>query len=102
MDQCVFRFQESQQHTTYIHASAVNIHYAFHPRAGEEVEIVRRELRQGSLTFRVVQPDGTTALLPAWMCSPEAALMRVTDRPRSRCARRVSAPMVAIAVANHR
>ena len=32
--------------------------------------------------FVVRQPDDTLAQLPAWMCSPEAAAMAVTERPR--------------------
>ena len=31
--------------------------------------------------FVVRQPDDTMAQLPAWMCSPEAAQIVVTDRP---------------------
>ena len=34
------------------------------------------------MMYVVRQPDGTLAQIPSWMCSPDAAAMAVTDRPR--------------------
>ena len=54
------------------------VHYRFHPRAGEQVEVVRRHERK----YLVVrQPDGTLAYLPEWMTSPRAASFDVGEVP---------------------
>ena len=54
------------------------VHYRFHPRAGEEVEVVRRHERK----YLVVrQPDRTLAYLPEWMTSPRAASCQVREVP---------------------
>ena len=62
--------------------SAATIHYQFHPRSGERVEILRRHQRAGRSVLVIRQPDGTRAQVPTWMCEPAAAALPVKDRPR--------------------
>ena len=54
------------------------VHYRFHPRAGGQVEVLRRHA-QKYLVVR--QPDGTLAYLPEWMTSLRAASFEVRDVP---------------------
>ena len=60
----------------------MQIHYPFHPRAGQRVEVLRRHRFKGTMMYVVRQPDGTLAQVPTWMFAPDAAAMTVTDRPR--------------------
>ena len=60
----------------------MKIHYYFHPRKGQRVEVVRRHRFKGVMMYVVRQPDGTLEQLPTWMCSPDAAAMTVRDQPR--------------------
>jgi hypothetical protein len=71
----------SQSHTAQYQGEAT-IHYPFHPRRGERVEIVRCHRFRSVRMFVVRQPDGTLAQIPTWMCSPAAAAMAVRDQPR--------------------
>jgi hypothetical protein len=44
--------------------------------------VVRRLHHGGSIHFVIEQPDGTRALLPAWMTEPWAAQLAIIERPR--------------------
>ena len=58
------------------------IHYPFHPRFGQSVEVVNRRLFAGSEHLVVVQRDGTLALFPAWMSAEIARSATLTACPR--------------------
>src|SRR5205823_5228883 len=60
----------------------VLIQYPQHPRAGERVVVVRRLYHGGSVHFVIEQPDGTRALLPAWMTDPWAGQFTIIETPR--------------------
>ena len=77
---CVPRGKQS--HTARYQRSDATIHYRFHPRSGERVEIVRRHQRAGRSVLVIRQPDGTLAQVPTWMCDPAAAALSVKDPPR--------------------
>ena len=72
----------AQQPHTARYQAPVTIHYRFHPRAGQRVEVTRRHRFRGTEVLVVRQPDGTLAQIPMWMCSPGAATLAVVDRPR--------------------
>ena len=76
---CVFPDPgETDDILLHIRVKLRTVHYRFHPRAGEEVEVVRRHERK----YLVVrQPDGTLAYLPEWMTSPRAASFEVREVP---------------------
>jgi len=44
--------------------------------------VVRRLRHGGSVHFVIEQPDGTRALLPAWMTEPWAAQFTIIEMPR--------------------
>lgn len=44
--------------------------------------VVRRLHHGGNVHFVIEQPDGTRALLPAWMTEPWAAQLTIIERPR--------------------
>ena len=69
---------------TYYPRTALDvlIQYPHHPRAGERVAVVRRLQHGGRSHFVIEQPDGTRALLPAWMTEPWAAQLPVVKLPR--------------------
>jgi hypothetical protein len=60
----------------------VRIHYPFHPRAGQMVQVVHRKRFAGEAHLVVVQPDGTLALIPAWMAEETAGAATLTKIPR--------------------
>ena len=70
-----------QRHTAQYHGRAVTIHYPFHPRRGEQVEVWRRHGFRGVAVLVIRQADGTMTQVPEWMCSPTAAGARIGDRP---------------------
>ena len=76
------RSRGKPSHTARYQGSAATIHYPFHPRSGERVEILRRHQRAGRSVLVIRQPDGTRAQVPTWMCEPAAAALPVKDRPR--------------------
>lgn len=61
------RRRSGQRDTTQEQLFDVEIHYPYHPRAGERVTVVRSVRHRGRLHFSVDFPDGTRGLLPAWM-----------------------------------
>ncbi len=69
-------------HTARYQGSEATIHYPFHPRSGERVEIIRRHRFRDKTMFVVRQLAGTLAQIPAWMFAPAVAAAAVTDRPR--------------------
>jgi hypothetical protein len=71
----------SPSHTAR-YQSDTTIHYPFHPRHGERVEVLLRHRFRGAIMFVVRQTDGTQAQIPVWMCAAEAAAMAVRDQPR--------------------
>lgn len=83
-------------------AFEVLILYPFHPRAGQMVQVEHRKRFAGEDHLVVVQPDGTLALIPAWMsediarsatltASPRLAVERLVELPgANRCAYRLS------------
>src|ERR1700752_3886185 len=71
-----------RRHTAQEQPFDVLIQYPQHPRAGERVVVVRRLHHGGNVHFVIEQPDGTRALLPAWMTEPWAAQLTIIERPR--------------------
>jgi len=63
---------------------AVLIQYPEHPCVGERGAVVRRLQHAGSFHFVIEQPDGTRALLPAWMTEPWAAQLTKPFHPARR------------------
>ena len=64
-------------HTARYHSSEATIHYPFHARSGEHVEVVRRQQFRGRDVVVVQQRDGTSAHIPTWMCDSSAAALAV-------------------------
>jgi hypothetical protein len=60
----------------------VTIRYPHHPRCGTVVVVVRTHRRGGVLHLVTRQPDGTLALLPAWMTESASASSPLVDQPR--------------------
>jgi len=52
--------------------SKVTVYYPFHPHVGRELEIVHRP-RGADAPVTVVDPNGATLKVPAWMLLPQAA-----------------------------
>jgi hypothetical protein len=71
-----------RRHTAQEQPFDVLIQYPQHPRAGERVLVVRRSRHGGSVHFVIEQPDGTRALLQAWMTEPWAAQFTIIEMPR--------------------
>src|SRR5436190_8996921 len=71
-----------RRHTAQEQPFDVLIQYPQHPRAGERVVVVRRLYHGGSVHFVIEQPDGTRALLPAWMTDPWAGQFTIIETPR--------------------
>ena len=77
-----WRLWSKQRHTARRPAFEVRIFYPFHPRRGETVVVVGLRRHAGAEHFTVRQPDGTLALLPAWMAAPELAACELVAQPR--------------------
>ena len=71
-----------RRHTAQEQPFDILIQYPLHPRAGERVVVARRLQHGGSVHFVIEQPDGTRALLPAWMTEPWAAQFTIIEMPR--------------------
>jgi hypothetical protein len=63
--------------------------YPFHPRAGQIVQVEHRKRFAGEDHLVVMQPDGTLALIPAWMSEDIARSATLTTNPRLAVARLV-------------
>ena len=59
----------------------MRLYYRFHPRAGQLITVVHAKRFAGKDHLVVVQPDGTLALIPAWMSGEAARSATVTSRP---------------------
>ena len=69
------------RHTAREHPTEAKVHYPFHPQFGEAV-IVRRQLVTNRVRMAVIlQPDGSLALLPAWMLDESAARFTIRESP---------------------
>ena len=64
--------RSSQRRTARFPESEVRIHYPFHPRAGQMVQVVARSSHGGVAELTIVQCDGTLAKVPAWMTEERA------------------------------
>ena len=53
--------RSEQQHTARYQGGSTGIHYPFHPRTGQRVEVIRRHRFKGNMVYVVRQPDGTLA-----------------------------------------
>ena len=72
------RCRRNRRHTAAYQTELRTVHYRFHPRAGGQVEVLRRR----DPNYLVVrQPDGTRACLPEWMTRPEASGFEVREVP---------------------
>ena len=76
------RCRSRQRHNAGCLAGEVVIHYPFHPRFGQSVEVVHRRRFAGAEHLVVVQRDGTLALIPAWMSEETARSAALTACPR--------------------
>ena len=60
----------------------VRVNYPFHPRVGQEIEVLGRSML-GTDDFLIIrQPDGTRAHLPQWMTLPSAGDVPTHSPPR--------------------
>ena len=64
------RSRAEQRHTARYQGGPTRIHYPFHPRTGQQVEVIRRHRFKGTMIYVFRQPDDTLAQIPTWMCSP--------------------------------
>ena len=55
----------------------MQVRYAFHPRAGEEIIVAGLQRYCGEPAYVGRQLDGSLALVPIWMTDDPAALMAV-------------------------
>ena len=77
----LYRPQAIQRLTAQYQGRVVTIHYPFHPRCGEQVEIWRRHGLRGVVMLVIRQADGTMTQVPEWMCSPMAAAAQICGQP---------------------
>ena len=75
------QWRAGRRHTDAYHGDLRTVHYRFHPRAGDQVEVVGGRGFRGQKYLVVRQPDGTLACLPEWMTSPHAASFEVCEVP---------------------
>ena len=73
--------RSKQRHNAGCPAFEVRIFYPFHPRAGQMVQVEHRKRFAGEEHLVVVQPDGTLALIPAWMSEETARSTAITGTP---------------------
>jgi len=76
------RHRPRQGHNAGCPAFEVRIHYPFHPRCGQMVQVTLRRRFAGEEHLVVVQPDGTLALLPSWMAEAVSGSATLTACPR--------------------
>ena len=76
------RFPSKQHHNAGWPAFKARIRYPFHPRCGQLVSIMFRRRFAGVDHLVAVQPDGTLALIPAWMADETAGSSVLTPSPR--------------------
>src|SRR5690242_19262418 len=76
------RCRSRQRHNAGCPAFEVLILYPFHPRAGQMVQVEHRKRFAGEDHLVVVQPDGTLALIPAWMSEDSARSATLSASPR--------------------
>jgi hypothetical protein len=60
--------------------STVRVHYRFHPLHERDLEVVYTP-RAVDGTATVVDPTGRRLKIPAWMLSPEAGELRLSEQP---------------------
>jgi hypothetical protein len=77
-----FRLRTRQRHNAGCPAFEVLILCPFHPRAGQMVRVEHGKRFAGEDHLVVVQPDGTLALIPAWMSEDIASSASLTASPR--------------------
>src|SRR5262249_17494866 len=77
-----FSLPSRQRHNAGCPAFEVLILYPFHPRAGQMVQVEHRKRFAGEDHLVVMQPDGTLALIPAWMSEDIARSATLTASPR--------------------
>ena len=75
------RRRTRQRHNAGCPAFEVRIFYPFHPRAGQMVHVEYRRRFAGEDHLVVTQPDGTLALVPAWMSDEPARAAAITTSP---------------------
>ena len=75
------RGRPSGAHTAHRQSFEVTIHYPYHPRAGERIQVLRQRRDSGDLYYLIEQPDGTRAQLPAWMTEPRWAKVALVVDP---------------------
>ena len=59
----------------------VRVFYAFHPRHGVTLPVVRRP-KQGDGAVCVIDPTNRRLKIPVWMLSPDSAEMKIVERAR--------------------
>ena len=74
-------YRPNQGHTAQYHDVDGRIFYRYHPRHGQNVEILKRQRFAGSEVFVVRQPDGTLTHVPCWMMQEAAAHHVVRAEP---------------------
>lgn len=64
---------------THVQQDTVVVYYRFHPHYGEELKLaVRPSKATGLYTVKV---HGSQLKIPAWMLSPDAAELKLSERP---------------------
>ena len=76
-----FHRRSNRRDTAHYHGMELIIRYPHHPRSGNSVTVIRTHTHGGMLHLVVLQPDGTLALLPAWMTESAAASLPLVQRP---------------------
>ncbi|MGY3509532.1 MULTISPECIES: Y4bD/Y4pK family protein [Bradyrhizobium] len=82
MDSCVLPTPGETASQCRVSAFEVLILYPFHPRAGQMVQVEHRKRFAGEDRLVMVQPDGTLALIPAWMNEDIARSATLTASPQ--------------------
>lgn len=59
------------------------MHYPWHPLVGRQIPLLYREQRRGESVALCELPDGSRAVVPAWMLDPAACRSLTTGAPRS-------------------
>lgn len=76
------RSRSGRRHSPHKRAFETAIHYRYHPRCGERVLVVGCRHHGGEAYFILEQPDGSRALIPAWMANPQAVELETVAVPR--------------------
>ncbi len=70
---------DSNTHNQNTISLRIKVYYPFHPLNGLELDVVRKS-RKGDGAVTVADPEGIRLKIPAWMVSPQAAQIVLSEK----------------------